>query len=162
LWNYNRVYPRLLGVSDPNVTVYIVEGFKACLWMLQAGYMNTVALMGSYISDRQQMMLHRVNANVVLFLDNDKAGREAAVWVGELLWKPMHGKVSVVQYPKEDVDTQPDDYLVEGIHQMVSQPISFNQYVQQEVANNPVLKVKLDRKRRYQRGNERIPPFGGN
>lgn len=154
LWNFNRVYPRLIdAVSDPTATVYIVEGFKACMWLLQAGYMNTAALMGSYISDLQQMMLHRLNVNVVLFLDNDRAGREAAVWIGELLWRPMHGRVTVVQYPDEDEDTQPDDYFPDGIHQMVQQRVSFSQYVQRETSRNPVLKQKLERKRRYPNGN---------
>jgi DNA primase len=134
-------------MSDPNATVFIVEGFKACMWMLQAGYKDTVALMGSYISDRQQMMLHRLSTNIVLFLDNDKAGREAAVWVGELLFKPMRGRITVVQYPQEDEDTQPDDYLPDGIHQMVQCRVPFNQYVQRECSRNEVLKQKLDKKR---------------
>lgn len=157
LWNYDRVYPRILGMSDPNATVFIVEGFKACMWMLQAGYLNTVALMGSYISDRQQLMLHRLNANVVLFLDNDKAGREATVWVGELLWRPMRGRVTVVPYPKEDEDenTQPDDYFPEGIHEMVNRRITLQSYIQQETQKNPILKEKLERKRQHN-GNERV------
>lgn len=159
LWNFNRVYPRLFeAVSDPNATVILVEGFKACMWLLQAGYMNTVALMGSYISERQQLMLHRLNVNVVLFLDNDKAGREAAVWVGEHLWRPMHGRVTVVQYPEEDAEenTQPDDYFPDGIHQMLQQRVSLQQYVTKETMRNPVLKQKIERKRRYPNGNERI------
>lgn len=149
LWNYNRVYPRVLGMgmSDPNATVFIVEGFKACLWMLQAGYLNTVALMGSYISDRQQTMLHRLSANIVLFLDNDKAGREASVWVGDLLWKPMRGRVTVVKYPPEDDHTQPDDYFPEGIHQMVQSRVPLHQFQREQAAVNPQLKEKLDKKR---------------
>lgn len=154
LWNYNRVYPRVLsmGMSDPNATVVIVEGFKACMWMLQAGYLNTVALMGSYISERQQMMLHRLNANVVLFLDNDKAGKEASVWVGEYLWKPMRGRVSVVTYPPEDdgENTQPDDYTPEGIHQMLQCRVPFYQYAQQQTSKNAVLRDKLEKKRNRQ------------
>lgn len=154
LWNYHRVYPRILsmGMSDPNATVVIVEGFKACMWMLQAGFINTVALMGSYISDRQQMMLHRLNANIVLFLDNDKAGREAAVWVGEHLWKPMKGRVSVVTYPPEDEqdNTQPDDYEPEGLIQMVQERMPFQRYAAQQMAKNAELKLKIEKKRSRQ------------
>lgn len=156
LWNFHRVYPRILHMSDPSATVFVVEGFKACMWMLQAGYENTVALMGSYISERQQLMLHRLNTNVVLFLDNDKAGLEAAVWVGELLWRPMHGKVTVVQYPKEDTHTQPDDYLPDGIHQMVNQRVPLSQFTQHQMRVNPVLKQKIDRKRSKANGNVRV------
>lgn len=148
LWNFHRVYPRILSMSDPNATVFIVEGFKACMWMLQAGFLNTVALMGSYISDRQQLMLHRLNTNVVLFLDNDKAGREATVWVGELLWRPMRGRITVVPYPDEGGEnTQPDDYFATGIHEMVNQRVPFSRYVQEELQKNPVLRQKIERKR---------------
>lgn len=163
LWNFHRVYPRILGMSDPNATVFIVEGFKACMWMLQAGYENTVALMGSYISERQQMMLHRLNTNVVLFLDNDKAGREATVWVGEHLWLPMRGRVSVVLYPQEDAgeNTQPDDYYPETIHQLVSQRVPHSQFARWMMQQDAVLKTKIERKRRNQNGNQRIPSLSG-
>jgi len=163
LWNFHRVYPRVLGMSDPNATVFIVEGFKACMWMLQAGYANTVALMGSYISERQQMMLHRLNTNVVLFLDNDRAGREASVWVGEHLWLPMRGRVSVVLYPQEDAgeNTQPDDYYPETIHQLVQQRVPHSQFASWMMQQNAELKTKIERKRRKHHGNQRIPPFSG-
>jgi hypothetical protein len=129
LWNYNRVYPRLLQVSDPAATVFLVEGFKACLWMIQSGFINTVALMGSYISDRQQKMLHRLGCNVVLFLDNDHAGIRATFNVGNLLWRPMYGRVQVVPYPEEDEDTQPDDYEVEAVHTLVGRRKTFLDYI---------------------------------
>lgn len=126
LWNFHQVFSRRL--SDPTATVYIVEGFKACLWMLQAGFKNTVALMGSYISDRQQQMLHLLGWSVVLFLDNDDAGMRATEMVGNLLWRPMYGRVKVVPYPEEDFDTQPDHYEVVAVHQLVSMQKSFIEY----------------------------------
>lgn len=129
LWNFDKVYPRLLGVSDPSATVYLVEGFKACLWMIQSGFENTVALMGSYISDRQQKMLHRLACNVVLFLDNDRAGINATFNVGNLLWKPMHGRIQVVPYPVGDEDTQPDDYETAAVSELVSRKKSFPEYL---------------------------------
>jgi len=126
LWNFDRVFKRRM--SDPTATVFVVEGFKACLWMLQSGYENTVALMGSYISDRQQQMLHLLGWSVVLFLDNDQAGIRATEMVGGLLWKPMYGRVSVVPYPNEDFDTQPDDYETPAVHELVNKKQTFLQY----------------------------------
>lgn len=126
LWNFDRVFKRRL--SDPTATVFVVEGFKACLWMIQSGFLNTVALMGSYISDRQQQMLHLLGWQVVLFLDNDQAGMRATEMVGDLLWKPMYGMVKVVPYPEEDFDTQPDDYEEEAVRQMESQKKTFIEY----------------------------------
>lgn len=139
LWNYHNVFPRLSGVSDPNATVFLVEGFKACLWMLQAGFWNTVALMGSYISDRQQQLLHRLGCTVVLFLDNDAAGRKASFKVGDRLWLPMYRRVKAVTYPDSDIqmsleekeggDSQPDDYEVETVKQLVNNSMPFTDYV---------------------------------
>lgn len=126
LWNFDKVFKR--RVSDPAARVYVVEGFKAGLWMIQAGYKNTVALMGSYISDRQQQMLHMLGWPVTLFLDNDQAGIRATEMVGGLLWKPMYGRVNVVPYPAEDFDTQPDDYEAAAVNEMTSKQMTFLQY----------------------------------
>jgi DNA primase len=147
LWNYNRVYPRASqAMSDQDATVFLVEGFKACLWMIQCGYINTVAVMGSYISETQQRMLHRLGGNLVLFFDNDKAGREAAAKIGKLLWRPMYGRIKVAQYPDEDVmsshmhedNTQPDDYEIPGVHQMVATSLDYNSHIQKWRAQNVI------------------------
>jgi DNA primase len=141
LWGFDRIYARLSSASDPNATVFAVEGFKAAMWMKMAGFTDTVALMGSYISDNQQRLLHRVGANLVLFLDNDKAGRKATMSIGDLLWRPMKGRVEVVRYPEadivasmqsEDENTQPDDYELETVQQLVRDRVSFVQHINTE------------------------------
>jgi DNA primase len=137
LWNYDRVYPRIVGSSDPSASVNVVEGFKACSWMLQAGFWNTVALMGSYISDNQQRLLHRLGCSIVLFLDNDEAGRNGTLRIGDLLYKPMHGRVKVIPYPHDDViasisdqgnKTQPDDYEIEAVQLFEKSAVPFTQH----------------------------------
>jgi DNA primase len=115
-------------MSDQDDTVYIVEGFKACLWMIQAGFKNTVAAMGSYLSERQQRLIHRLGGNVVLCFDNDEAGRRATQQVGNLLWRPMYGRVKVLRYPAHHNKTQPDDYPLEQLREMV---LSSTQFVTQ-------------------------------
>ncbi len=131
LWHFDQVYAAVIGVSDPSVTVYVVEGFKACLWMMQSGFKNTVALMGSYISDRQQQMLHRLGCTITLCLDNDNAGQKATLNVGDLLWRPMYGRVKVMPYPKADdgENTQPDDYEPWLLREMVGSSKPYLDYV---------------------------------
>jgi hypothetical protein len=73
LWNMHRVYPSLWLRPGP---VIVVEGFKACMWVQQCGFPNVVALMGSYLSDQQALLLERVASEVTMFLDLDKAGRK--------------------------------------------------------------------------------------
>jgi DNA primase len=127
LWNFNRVFPRAISMSEGADTVFIVEGFKACLWMIQAGFKNTVALMGSAISDRQQRMLHRLGGDIVLCLDNDDAGRKATERIGNLLWEPMFGRVFVMPYPEQHrfEKTQPDDYPFSVLHQLMQSAVPF-------------------------------------
>jgi DNA primase len=150
LWNFHRVFKRLAGMSDPSSSLFVVEGFKACLWMVQAGYWNTVALMGSYISERQVQTLSLLNTTVYLFLDNDEAGKRATIWVGELLWKKMYGKVRVIPYPMEDAgeDTQPDDYELAGIPTFVQRHQSFMEYQLAVMQSNPALREKISKRRR--------------
>lgn len=76
LWNAHRVYPELtLGPSDQFVLV--VEGFRGCLWAIQSGIRNTVALLGSNLSRQQRWVLEHFGCRVYLMLDNDEAGQRA-------------------------------------------------------------------------------------
>jgi DNA primase len=119
LWNYHNVFDRLMGLSRKE-PIYLVEGFKACLWMIQSGFENTVACMGSSLSEHQQRLLHRFTT-IVLCFDNDDAGRKATVKSGKLLWEPFYGRIKVLQYPLDHNNTQPDDYPPEQLQQMVQQ-----------------------------------------
>jgi len=108
LWHYDRVYPRLLFGKEAQPLI-IVEGFKACIWLLQNGFRNTIALMGSSLSQKQLQLLLRVNAEILLFLDNNEAGQEGTYKIGEKLQQavPM---VRVVKYPQGvNEECQPDN-----------------------------------------------------
>lgn len=107
LWNYDQVYPRLFFSSDDNQDLIIVEGFKACLWLLQNGWPNTVALMGSRMSDHQRNLVHRVSARIILFLDNDEAGRDGTDKIARTV-QQFNPRVVIAKYPYAD-ECQPDD-----------------------------------------------------
>lgn len=117
LWNWNNVWKR--SMSDPSARVHIVEGYKAGLWMIQNGFELTIALMGSYVSEKQQRLLHRLGGTVVLCTDNDGPGRRANRKIGEILWAPMAGRVEAITYPPVDEDTQPDDYPPDQLRRVI-------------------------------------------
>lgn len=75
LWNAHRIYKEVFNRN--NASVVLVEGFKACMWLTQLGVENTIAMMGSYMSERQQWLLERLGATVYIMLDNDEAGQKA-------------------------------------------------------------------------------------
>lgn len=108
LWNFDKVYPRLF-FSNQEETLIIVEGYKACLWLLQHGWTNTVALMGSTLSELQRNLIHRVRVHCVLFLDNDEAGRDASFKISRTLQAFQPG-VRIARYPEDaEAECQPDD-----------------------------------------------------
>lgn len=112
LWNADKVYPLVYFQPPTHQTVTVVEGFKACMWVHQAGITNVVALLGSYLSWEHKWMLERLGAPVYLFLDNNSAGRSGAIQAAESLAQSLN--VHIVEYPErliEEEAAQPDDCL---------------------------------------------------
>jgi len=134
LWNYDRVYARLFH-SKTMSDLYIVEGFKACLWMLQNGYTNTIALLGSSISDIQVNLLMRLSSNLILFLDNDEAGKHCTRYIVEKFRK--HCKIFVVPYLKTKVANQPDDFTKQELDEVIAnkQEITLKEIIQWKIAS---------------------------
>jgi DNA primase len=107
LWNLHNVYPSaFFGDLD---TVIIVEGYKACIWMLQQGFENVVALQGSSLTQAQGQLLGRLGVTIILFLDNNQAGKEGTYTTGWWLRRNGH-RVLAVTYPDWcDESAQPDN-----------------------------------------------------
>jgi DNA primase len=104
LYGLDKFYPRRMYTCI-DMPVVVCEGFKACLWCVQSGYPDTVALLGSHMSREQVLLLQRVTNRVVLFLDNDSAGREAT----EKIINQLYGiEVRVADY-RSDEPISPDD-----------------------------------------------------
>lgn len=113
VWNMHNVYPNLFyGDLD---AVIVVEGYKACIWMIQQGFENTVALMGSRMTKRQESLLTKFSGSIFLCLDNNEAGWEGTYETGRALVK--HGQdVYVFRYP-DDIEegAQPDNLTANEI-----------------------------------------------
>lgn len=120
LWNAYNVYPELFFDTSPSYIV-IVEGFKACMWMWQAGIKNVVALLGTYMSNEQQWIIDRMGAPVYLFLDNDWPGKLGTYKCGEKLRYTL--PLRVIDYPerlKREEKAQPDSLTQAEIIQQFS------------------------------------------
>lgn len=76
LYGLDKFYPKRMYTSIDKPVV-LCEGFKACLWCVQAGHTDSVALLGSFLSREQMTLLQRVTNKVTIFLDNDSAGVKA-------------------------------------------------------------------------------------
>jgi hypothetical protein len=83
VWGLHRFYQASLNqLVEP---VVVCEGFKAAMWVAQAGHPHVVALLGTYASAEQRALLLRTTSRVVLFLDNDSAGLAATPVMADLL-----------------------------------------------------------------------------
>ena len=125
LWNAHTVYPELFFSSRPEVLV-IVEGFKACMWIWQAGIKNVVALLGTYLSKEQRWIIERMGAPVYLFLDNNDPGITGTRKCGEQLRHST--KLFVIEYPErlQDVEeAQPDSLTAEEIWEQKCKAVSY-------------------------------------
>jgi DNA primase len=106
LWNGHVVYPHLYYQKMPIISV---EGFKACMKVVQAGAFNTVAILGSLVSRQQRWQMERMASEVWLWHDNNEAGFRGTVLSGMNFGLP----VRVISYPDER--QQPSDLSVEEI-----------------------------------------------
>ena len=124
LWNVDKVYPEVYFTRPDQNFVVIVEGFKACMWVYQAGIKNVLALLGTYLSWEHKWMLERLGMPVYMFLDNDTPGRSGTIKAADSLSRSL--PVHVVNYPNrlsEVEEAQPDTcHPDEVVHQVACAP----------------------------------------
>ncbi|MDP1849645.1 MAG: toprim domain-containing protein, partial [Solirubrobacteraceae bacterium] len=95
------------AVAAKTGVVVVVEGYIDALAMHQAGMVNTVALMGTSITEHQIARLKQLAPTVVVMLDGDDAGAAAILRAGALA-RPFGLEVLVATLP---ADTDPADLL---------------------------------------------------
>lgn len=103
LYNLARVKEDSTGV------VVLVEGFFDCMKVTEAGY-PCVALMGCSMSQQQEQLLIRQFRKVMVMLDGDEPGLNAAIEIASRLVPKMW--VHVVNVPEGN---QPDQLSLEAL-----------------------------------------------
>ncbi len=145
LYRWERVYQNVYANPD-RPAVYITEGFKACLWMVQNGFPNTVALMGSSMTDVQKMFIERLGGPVVLCLDNNSAGIKGTARIG---YRLSGARVLVMRYPP-DVQ-QPDGLSAEALQDAVQRALSLTTWSKQHHESNVIPRFRYGRAQREER-----------
>ena len=91
-----------------NDTVFVVEGYFDVLTLHQAGFKNTVGLLGTELSAEQMRILENLARNAILIFDGDPGGQAALL---RCLKVPRHNLiVKAVILPEGD----PDEIVREG------------------------------------------------
>jgi DNA primase len=99
--------------------VALVEGYKACMWVHQAGIKDVVALQTNRMSYEQRWVLEKIGAPVYLMLDNNAAGWQGMGEISKELGKKM--TVKIVDYDTE----QPDGLTEEAVLACVPQAVDY-------------------------------------
>lgn len=128
LYNGHRLYA--LYQSKEPVDIIIVEGFKACMWVHQAGFTNVGALLGHYLTAPQKWILEDLTGGgggtVYMFLDNNGPGWHGCEVAGKDLARST--RVKVMMYPprlRDDDNAQPDNCTPEEIRYAKETAIDF-------------------------------------
>jgi DNA primase len=113
LFNFDRA----LRESPENPWI-IVEGFFDCMKLHELGYRKVVALMGSFMSPKQEELLKKSltpESRVILMLDEDEAGQEAREAIAHRLAKFAFVRIHVF----DTAGAQPDQLSYEELSQIV-------------------------------------------
>lgn len=105
-------------LSGQDAPLVIVEGFFDCIKIHQAGYERVVALMGSSLSESQEnLILENADPDrgIVVFLDNDEAGRKAQ---SEILCR-LARQVFVRSIFADGEGRQPEHLSSEEVHSLL-------------------------------------------
>lgn len=124
LYNYWFARKYILDTS----TIILVEG-PGDVWRLEeAGIHNSVGLFGADITEEQLTLLESSWAmNVVVMLDNDKAGKEAAQTIKQKLSRTH--RLFFPTFDAKDVGELQTDTITSDIEPIIQQILKFNQTV---------------------------------
>lgn len=125
LWNGHRLWAKYVTSYLPECTppvIFLVEGYKAALHLIRLGYQDTVALMGTSMSQVQRYLLSTIGGDILILLDNNEPGRKGA----EKIYKDLrHNSAAypyLLRYPDGSApDCQPDDLNGGAIETMIKE-----------------------------------------
>ena len=108
--------------------VIVMEGFMDVIRASTVGIKNTIALMGTALTEEQISLIKKLSLNVYLCLDGDKPGQDANLHNGELLEKAgLNVKVICL---KDDDD--PDSFILkngkEKFVNLIEGALNYNDY----------------------------------
>ncbi|PEI49119.1 DNA primase [Bacillus pseudomycoides] len=121
LYNFHQARPFIRKRGQ----VVLFEGYADVLAAVKSGIEESVATMGTALTEEQAKLLRRNVETVVLCYDGDKAGREATMKAGQLL-SQVGCHVKVTSLPdKLDPDEYVQQYGTAAFENLVKASISF-------------------------------------
>jgi DNA primase len=114
--------------------VFLVEGYTDCLAMVQHGYANTVATLGTACTKDHLSLLARHTTRLYVLYDADSAGHKAIMRLVDLCWK-VDLELYVVSLPEGD---DPATYLLKNtsLDDLIKQSTDIFNFVIQSVSDD--------------------------
>jgi len=110
LFGYNKAYERMKKTGS----VVLVEGQGDVVRLYEAGILNCVGIFGCDLNQEQSILLERASIdNIILALDNDKAGRQGRDKIIKQ-YKTMFN-LKTVKFDKKDIGDLTVDQIKEQI-----------------------------------------------
>lgn len=91
-------------------SAFLVEGYIDCIAMVQHGFANTVATLGTACTIEHLTMLSRYTKQLYVLYDGDKAGQEAIARLTHLCWQ-VNLELKVIRLPESE---DPASFLYKG------------------------------------------------
>lgn len=119
LYNYSAVK------KHQSPECFLVEGYFDVIHLTQAGVTNCLAVLGTTLSAKQLELLKTLERKIVLFLDNDEAGKEATITtIVNFLINQIDCEVVANSYPFKDPDEVCLNYAEVGIRETLNQRVN--------------------------------------
>jgi DNA primase len=137
LYNYSLVK------KNRSEECYLVEGFFDVISLSKIGTDNCIALLGTNLSEEQLKLLKNLGKRMILFLDNDKAGKEATINVAtKLLFEEIDCEIIKNDYlgDPDEICRQQESETIKNLLQKRENPYSFilnHLFEKWEIKNNP-------------------------
>lgn len=113
LWRAHLVFDDIYHGRNKDGLI-IVEGYKACLWLVQLGFHNVVALMGAHMSATQERLIRKMGTKTWILLDANEAGQKGTANISDRLGNASF-PVYACHYPSDcPLEAQPDDFDLPG------------------------------------------------
>jgi len=136
-----------------NKEIIIVEGYMDVIMLHQAGVTNTVATLGTALTNEHLPILRKLDSKVTISYDSDTPGINAAFKAAKLLYQNFfEGGVVLFNEGEDPADAVKNNQNIEKIFQKKTpfQEFILNFYLKTYNIKNPVEKKKLiDELRNY-------------
>jgi DNA primase len=115
----------------------VVEGYFDCLSLHRAGITQTVATLGTALTEEHARLLRRSATRILLCYDGDDAGRRAAVSGARVLLEAGLEVAMVVPPPGKDPDDIVREEGPEAFRSLLEQPVGLLDFLLEDLPPDP-------------------------